>query len=445
MKIAVIGAGLAGLTAAYRLHTASANVTVYEARHRVGGRVLSVHVNSSVAELGGQSITDGGKGFHIHRLIDACDLEYTSTCIRLDHHYCDGKSLIFVKSHLKPLRQHLHQLASTAHNLNDVLKSIVEETNPLYKLLTVRLAAYEGASPEKLSPIYVETLFHMLSGGISSAHPEAEEVEIFTIKGGNSLLPEKLAAALGPQLQLDKVLTSVKKNSDGSFMLAFADRTTAHCDILVLAVPCSVYSDITFGEGVISPEKLQAMRSISYGTNAKIALHLPKTPKVSLVANDELVSFFDAKRGVLTLFYTENTSLFSEDTIGNTYARAQEMIAVGYDHFSEKVPAYGKDQNFATYDTAVGYSWPNDPYAKGSYSYIKPGQEELLTAITEEKGEKFKRLFAPIDNLYFAGEHASILLDVPGTMEAACESGERIARAILNRCAGVQIAGNRKK
>jgi len=42
-----------------------------------------------------------------------------------------------------------------------------------------------------------------------------------------------------------------------------------------------------------------------------------------------------------------------------------------------------------------------------------------------------KTLFKPIDNrLYFAGEHASVLLDIPGTMEAACESGERTARMI---------------
>jgi monoamine oxidase len=447
-KIAIIGAGLAGLTAAHRLHGASADVTVYEARQRVGGRVLSARVHGSMAELGGQSITDGGKGSHIQRLIDACNLECTSTRIRLDHYYFDGKFLspILKKSHEETLHKHLRQLASTAKNLKEVLKTIIDEASPLYKVLSVRLAAYEGACPEKLSPIYVETLFHMLSGGISSAHPEAANVEIFTIKGGNSLLPEKLAAGLGARVRLDKTLTFVGKNSDGSFKLAFADGTNAHCDILVLAMPCSVYSDIAFEEKVLPQDKLQSIRSISYGTNSKMAIILPKIPKVSLVVNDELVSFFDAAHSVLTLYYTENTSLFSEDTIRDTYARAREMLAVGYDHFSEEVPAYAKDQNFATYTTAVGYSWPNDRYAKGSYSYIRPGQEELLTAMTEEKGETFKRLFAPIDNLYFAGEHASILLDVPGTMEAACESGERIARAIIGIISRVegQIAGSRK-
>jgi hypothetical protein len=64
--------------------------------------------------------------------------------------------------------------------------------------------------------------------------------------------------------------------------------------------------------------------------------------------------------------------------------------------------------------------------------YIAKGQEKVFTETVEENGEVFKALFAPLhQKLYFAGEHATILFDVPGTMEAACESGERIARAIL--------------
>jgi monoamine oxidase len=53
--VAVIGAGLAGLSAARRLHQAGADVIVVEARDRVGGRTLSVvEDDGRLVEYGGQ-------------------------------------------------------------------------------------------------------------------------------------------------------------------------------------------------------------------------------------------------------------------------------------------------------------------------------------------------------------------------------------------------------
>jgi phytoene dehydrogenase-like protein len=57
MRVLVVGAGLAGLTAASRLQGHDADVTVFEARHRVGGRVWSHRFeNGAVVELGGEWI-----------------------------------------------------------------------------------------------------------------------------------------------------------------------------------------------------------------------------------------------------------------------------------------------------------------------------------------------------------------------------------------------------
>lgn len=157
--------------------------------------------------------------------------------------------------------------------------------------------------------------------------------------------------------------------------------------------------------------------------------------KTSLM-NDSVCGWFDVGRRVLTLYHIGESSFFSADTILDTYYKnGFQLIKRGFADvdFSNIVPVFAEDRAFSSYDGAVGYSWPTDPYAKGSYSYIFAGQENLLTSLQEENGEIVKTLFAPIDKkLYFAGEHTSVLMDVPGTMEAACESGERTARMILN-------------
>jgi monoamine oxidase len=63
-------------------------------------------------------------------------------------------------------------------------------------------------------------------------------------------------------------------------------------------------------------------------------------------------------------------------------------------------------------------AWPNEPYTRGSYAALAPGE---VTA-------HWKTLFEPAGRLFFAGEHAT---DIQGFMEGAVESGQRAARTIF--------------
>lgn len=443
-KVVVVGAGLAGLTTAYRLHKKGFDVAVYEARNRVGGRIFTALVDGHIAELGAQNIANGGVAENIRKLIHELNLELVESKKKLATSYFTGNTFISDKELLRQLtltpqllRSHLARIAARSKNMRDVLKELCPEGMPLYKLLRAKLAGWEGADVEKLSSSYSETLYYILLGGMSSsqAHQDSDGLFIhLSITEGNSSLPVKLAQALANKVHTAMPITSISKSAEGLYILDFNSGSTALADILVLAIPCSVYRNIVFQEGTIPEEQLSAIKSVAYGTNAKIVVPLSTRFKdKGELIDDRVIIFPNADQTTLNLYYIGDAGFFSAQTISKAYLQEHALLKAGFGAESLPLiePILARDELWAAYEGPVGHSWPNDHFVRGSYSYIAPGQEDLLKALTEHKGETTKRLFAPIDHkLYFAGEHASILMDVPGTMEAACESGERVARMI---------------
>jgi protoporphyrinogen/coproporphyrinogen III oxidase len=58
-RVVVVGSGLAGLSAGYRLHERGCRVTVFERLNRVGGRVLSESEGGFLFDVGPTIVTDG--------------------------------------------------------------------------------------------------------------------------------------------------------------------------------------------------------------------------------------------------------------------------------------------------------------------------------------------------------------------------------------------------
>jgi monoamine oxidase len=122
---------------------------------------------------------------------------------------------------------------------------------------------------------------------------EENYVDIITLNDGNQVLPEKLAKFLGEKVHLNMPLSAISKTLEGSYDLMFRDGQQVKADILVLAIPCSVYGDIAFEENVIPKEQLELIKSIKYGTNAKILIPFSKLPSQKMTfIDDRIVCFF---------------------------------------------------------------------------------------------------------------------------------------------------------
>ncbi len=445
-KVVVIGAGIAGLTAAYRLAQKGLAVQVYEAKPRVGGRILTAIVDGHIAELGAQNILDGAPAENIIGLIQELGLTLNHGKICLNPYYVNKDKLVWLPQLLsnkkfsqEELEKLLPQIVAQSKNMREVLNHLLNPEDLVHKALSTMIAGYEGARLENLSTFYTETLMHMLLGGFCSAHAfdtsdDEHYFDHLTITGGNSLLPEALAQKLGDRVHTNMPLKSVNKSKINQYLLIFQDGQEVQADILVFANPCSTYADINFEADIIPHDKLTSIREIQYGTNAKILVPLSGNYQRRVqTLDDEIGTHFNVDETVLTLYCTKDTGFYTAQNIAELYHSKLPHLKLMYDkeNLPSSIPTIARDEPFAQYQNPIGHSWPNDPYIKGSYHYIGPEQEEALTRLHEHNGETVKTLFAPINNkIFFAGEHTSILMDIPGTLEAACESGERAARMI---------------
>ena len=440
-KIIIVGAGLAGLTTAYRLLQKQYDIEVYEARARVGGRVHTVLIENldggySPAELGAQNLTDGGSSTTIFTLIKEMDLKVLASDSSLESQFYDGEQFYSKNDILKErnadhsLIDKIEEAAKTSRSMQDVLDRVFKENTLAIRMFSFMLNGYEGSPPHLLStqPHNIETLKYMVSGGLSSAH-QSERIHKMTLKGGNGLLPLKLAEKIEGRLHLNKALKKVTLQKNHQIELTFSDDTTTLCDKLILAIPASVYRDIHFDKALIHPEKLELIQSIHYGTNGKILVPIQSSKfSETFFFTDWVGTFFNQDDKILNCYFVHDngkTLLLNSEYI-KTLSFLKKVDPTAF--FKETPAEEANDEQFYRTNKPVTKSWVKDLYAKGSYSSYDVVLQELFDQKIHYQNIIVKKIFEPVDHrVFFIGEHTTIIDEI-GTMEAAVESGERISQ-----------------
>jgi monoamine oxidase len=447
-RIAVVGAGLAGLTCAYRLQQAGYAAQIFEASGRIGGRCYSgTFADGQIYEHGGELIDNGHidmkqlaneLGFTLDDLVQA----ETNGTEQLGYFFGKPYTASQMSDDLKTIWQQLHNDVSAAsyptlYNLSTPRGRELDQmsiyqwienyvpgghNSQLGQMLDVAYNIEYGAESKVQSSLNMLYLLGYVGPGQFRTFGKSNEK--FHVHGGNDQVPAALAGKLASQISLNVPLTAIKLNNDGSYTLTFANGSgsfTKVADHVVLTLPFTLLRGVDFSKAGFNQVKTWAINELGMGTNSK--LHL------------QFGSRFWRDQGL-------NGETYSDRGYQNTWevSRAQpgtNGILVNYTGGTPGVNA-GKgtpEQQAATFlkqvepvlpgataqwngnvfrDYWTGYQW-----TKGSYSYWKVGQYTRFSGAEKEQS----------GNCHFAGEHTS--QDFQGYLQGAVETGQRAASEIL--------------
>lgn len=445
-KVVVIGAGVAGLAAAYELTQAGHDVTVLEARGRAGGRVETMREQFSdglYAEAGAMNVYDTHDWTLKYIKLFGLTLDASAPSTLASVVYLRGQRLVAKQGQaleyplgLTAEEKRLGRRGMWEKYVLSVAKDVGDYDAPgwpgaaLLKYDRMTFTEYlraQGASPAAAELLRLGALgaFGDGAGAVSAllllreiAH-RSRIKQNYYIRGGTDLLPRAFAAKLSDRIRYGAPVVGVEQDSNGVRVahLHAGARETIAADRIVCTVPFSILRRIKVSPD-FSREKRRAVDEMPYTsvtraylqTSSKFWLEEGLTGAATTDLSNMLV--FDGapgqapRRGIIEAY-------FAGPQARRLSAMREPERVLSTLALMEKVHPRVRRE----FEVGATKCWDEDEWARGGYAWYRPGQmTSLLPHVTRPEGR-----------IHFAGEHASALF---GWMQGAIESGNRAAREV---------------
>ena len=429
----VIGAGFAGLAAAFKLKNSGWKVTVLEARDRIGGRVFSHKFKDTdlVCELGAEWVGES------HERIKALCHDFG---IPLQRHQFDDYLLRDGRvsrpdewGFSPPAKAAFEKIIAGYGKLTPVQKTKLDKLdwwNYLEKIgfteddLLIRDLMDSTDFGESIR--HVSAFAALAEYAESSPHNEMD----YKMTGGNVRLAEEFAKRIGNMnirllSQVDTItqrkgtvaLTTFNVLPKGPGLVPPIDlRQTFYADAVICTVPIQSLLKIKF-DPPLPPTQYEAAQELTYARICKNSVlydeRFWKAENFSMVSDTTSHYYFHStqnqpgRQGILTSYAIGEKA---DVLASQSDERRMKIVAGDLTDFNDKAPKLARG--------IASYAWQRDPYTDGAYALYRPGQWFTIRPILQR----------PHGKVLFAGEH---LADWQGFMEGAVETGEAAAALIL--------------
>jgi monoamine oxidase len=427
--VIVLGAGIAGLTAARQLAAAGLRVQVVEARNRVGGRIFSRRVGREVLELGAEFVH--GKPPILWNLIEEAGLET---------YELEGKDFCWEQNLLQECGDDFGRDFEWLEALKDWDRDDCSFAEYL------EIAQVPEASRKRLIG-FVEgfnAADHRVIGVAALAKQQAVEDEtegdrMFHVRGGYAQIAEFLVRQIDRlggtiSLQTHAIAIRWRQGRVEVECMRNGESETYHAAAVVIALPLGV---IQSGALKISPSPEHAMHLVSQicvGHAHRIVMLFRRkfwadTAAPSGSKDLSQLSFLHASSELFPVWWTKFPEESSTLVAWTGGPRADAIAGRSREDLEEK--ALRQLAEILAVDRATvrdllvqseSHDWQQDPLAQGSYSYLPAGALRVPEALSK-----------PIEStLFFAGEHTDTTGNW-GTVHGAMESGQRAAHQVLHQ------------